>query len=147
MKVTKETTVSIIIYCLLSSVIYCLYYQHFAFPETKYKFYIKTRGTTVYKLGTTLLALIMTLGMTLASRSCTESVYSRSKNNLPCFTCVPNRVWWKSVFTQGHFSQIPGMTFDLGMTLTSRSCNERPTYRHVYTTFGEIRIKGIGNKV
>ena len=44
---------------------------------------------------------------------------------------MPHRIWWKSVNRQGHGSQWPYMTFDLGMTLTSRSYNERPTYTHV----------------
>ena len=57
--------------------------------------------------------------------------YPRSQNELQCFTPVPHQVWRKSVKWYGHSGKKTYMTFDLGMTLTSRSCNEWPSCEHV----------------
>ena len=57
--------------------------------------------------------------------------YSRSQNELQCFTLVPYQVWWKSVERYNHYSHNTYMTFDLGMTPTSRSCMKWAYYKLV----------------
>ena len=54
----------------------------------------------------------------------------RSQNVILCFTYVLDQVWWKSVAWLRHNSPKTSMTFDLEMTLTSRSCTTKVTECH-----------------